>query len=453
MEKTILAKQEFFATNATKQIAFRIGKLKTLKQAIQKNEQLLFEAIYADFKKSPHETYTSELALVYHDIDEAISKVKKWSKQKRVRTDLPNFPARSYIFYEPLGTVLIIGAWNFPYLTSLAPVVAAVAAGNTIVLKPSEVANNTSAAMQKVLSGAFQENYISVVEGGIPETTELLSQHFNKIFFTGSTAVGKIVYQAASKLLIPVALELGGKSPVFVTKSCNLKRTVQRLIWAKFLNAGQACTAPDYVVVDKAIKNEFLELAKQEIVKSNHSIENGNYVQIIDQKNVERVTALIDKSKVFYGGKSDKAERYIEPTILTDVTFDDPIMKEEVFGPILPVIEYDSLDEVLAKVKQLPKPLACYMYTESREEKRKMLREISFGGGAINESHMHVTNTKIPFGGIGTSGIGAYHGKYGFDTFSHVKGIIDKPSWFELSLKYWPYSESKLNWIKRTFRQ
>lgn len=452
MEKMLLSQREFFNTNETKQISFRVDQLQKLKQALKESEELLLEAIYIDFKKSPHETYTSEFALVYHDINEAVKKIKRWSKPKRVKTDLLNFPARSYIVPEPLGNVLIIGAWNLPYLTSLAPLVAAIAGGNTVVIKPSEIAKNTSAAMQKVLSAAFKDNYIHVVEGGIPETTELLNHKFDKIFFTGSTPVGKIVYQAASKKLIPVTLELGGKSPVFITKSCNLKRTVQRLIWAKFLNAGQACTAPDFFMVDKVIKQQFLELAKQEIIKANYSVENDNYVQIVDRKNYDRVMALIDPGKVYFGGKTNEKDRIIEPTILDNVSFDDAIMQEEIFGPILPVIEYDNIDEILGKVKALPKPLACYIYTESGEEKRKMLNELSFGGGAINESHMHVANSNLPFGGIGNSGMGSYHGEFGFKTFSHFKGIIDKPTWFELRLKYAPYSATKLKWIKTLFR-
>ena len=448
MKIIVKAQQDFFNTNATKEVSFRIEQLKEFKRILKTNENLLNKAIYSDFKKSAFENYTSELSLIYHDIDEAVKKVKRWSKVKRVKTNLANFPAKSYIIPEPLGTTLIIGAWNFPYLTSLAPVVAAMAAGNTIILKPSELSPSTSGVMHKLISNNFNTDYFSVIEGGIPETTELLEQKFDKIFFTGSVPVGRIVYEAASKHLTPVTLELGGKSPAFVTDTCNLKMTVKRLIWAKYLNAGQACVAPDYVLVHKSIKDKFLELAKTEIENAHFSIENDNYIQIINDKNVKRLMNIIDNKKIYCGGSSNLSERYIEPTILENVTFEDEIMKEEIFGPILPVIEYDNLDEIILKVKAQPKPLACYIYTEDRKTKNKLLQEISFGGGAVNDSNMHITNTKMPFGGVGNSGSGSYHGEFGFKTFTHYKGILEKPTWFELNLKYFPYTSKKLRFIK-----
>ena len=265
--------------------------------------------------------------------------------------------------------------------------------------------------------------------------------------------MGKIIYKAASKHLTPITLELGGKSPAFVTDKCDLKMSVKRLIWAKFLNAGQACTAPDYVLVHQSVKKKFLELAKKEIERSEYSIEHGNYVQIINENHTQRLINLLNGKNIYHGGQYNRLERFIEPTIVEDITFEDDLMKEELFGPILPVIEYDKLEDIIKKVKARPKPLACYVYTNNAGIKNKILKEISFGGGAINDSNMHVTNTNIPFGGVGESGIGSYHGEFGFRAFTHYKGIVDKPTWFELNIKYSPYSLKKLKWIKRIIGQ
>jgi aldehyde dehydrogenase (NAD+) len=453
MEKTVASQRKFFNTNNTKNISFRIEQLKKFKRVLKENEHLLDEAIYSDFKKSSFENFTAELSLVYHDIDEAIKKLPRWAKRKRIKTNLINFPARSYIVPEPLGNSLIIGAWNFPYLTSLAPVVATMAAGNTIILKPSELSSNSSKAIHKMISENFDQNYFAVVEGGIPETTLLLEQKFDKIFFTGSVEVGKIIYKAASRHLTPITLELGGKSPAFVTEKCDLKISAKRLIWAKYLNSGQACTAPDYVLVHKSVKEKFLELAKKEIERSDYSFDHGNYVQIVNEHHTQRLINLLTDKNIYCGGSYNLSEKYIEPTIIENVTFEDTLMKEEIFGPILPVIEYDKLDDIIKKVKSRPKPLACYIYTHDKSTKNKILEEISFGSGAINDSNMHITNTHIPFGGVGESGIGSYHGEFGFNAFTHYKGILDKPTWFDPSLRYSPYNPKKLKWIKRILRQ
>ncbi|XHP74754.1 4,4'-diaponeurosporen-aldehyde dehydrogenase [Arenibacter antarcticus] len=449
MQEIVALQKKFFQTNATKEVNFRIAQLKKLESLLRENEDFLHEAIYKDFKKSAFENYTTEISLLYHDIKEAVKKISKWSKKKRVRTNLVNLPAKSYIIPEPLGVSLIIGAWNYPYQLSIAPAIAAIAAGNTVILKPSELPINTSKAMAKLINENFDPNFFRVVEGGVPETTALLNQDFDKIFFTGSVSVGKIVYQAAAKNLIPVTLELGGKSPAIITENCDLKITVKRLIWGKFLNAGQTCIAPDYVVVHKSVKNKFLELAKKEIEESKFLVEEDNYVQIINDANVARLIALIDADKVYTGGKYNTDTRIIEPTILTDVTFEDNVMKDEIFGPILPVIEYEDLDAIIAKIKEMPKPLSCYVFTKDKEYKQKVLNQISFGGGAVNDTVMHISNSNMGFGGVGDSGIGAYHGEYGFKAFSHYKGILDKPTWIEPNLKYYPHTKSKLKWIKR----
>lgn len=442
----------FFNSNATKSVAFRIQQLRKLKNALQTNEQALMKAIDSDFKKSEFDTYTNELMLVYADINEAVRKVKKWARRKRTRTNLINFPAKSYVIPEPLGVSLIIGAWNYPYQLSFAPMVAAIAAGCTVILKPSELPAATSRVMARIIAENFPQEYITVVEGSISETTALLEQKFDKIFFTGSVPVGHIVYQAAAKQLIPVTLELGGKSPAFITESCNMKMSVKRLVWAKFLNAGQTCIAPDYVLVHQSVKQTFLDALSAEIHQSDFRIENGNYVQIINHRNGERLSALLDQSTIYLGGTYNRETRYFEPTVLTDSTFEDRVMQEEIFGPILPVITYNDLSEAIQQVKERPKPLSCYIFTSDLRIKQRILQEVSFGGGAVNDAIMHVSNSHLPFGGVGESGIGSYHGIAGFNAFSHYKSILDKPTWFELNLKYSPHSLKKLNFIKKVLK-
>lgn len=442
----------FFNSNATKPVAFRIQQLRKLKVTLQANEQALMEAIDSDFKKSEFDTYTNELMLVYSDINEAIRNVKKWTRKKRTRTNLINFPAKSYVIPEPLGVSLIIGAWNYPYQLSFAPMVAAIAAGCTVILKPSELPAATSKIMAKIMSETFPQEYIAVVEGSVAETTALLEQKFDTIFFTGSVPVGRIVYQAAAKQLTPVTLELGGKSPAFVTENCNLNMSVKRLVWAKFLNAGQTCIAPDYVLVHQSVKHAFLDALTEEIRQSDFKIENGNYVQIINERNGERLAALLGQNTIHFGGTYNRETRYFEPTVLTDSSFDDSIMQEEIFGPILPVIAYNDLSEAIRNVKERPKPLSCYIFTSDSQIKQRILSEVSFGGGAVNDAIMHVSNSHLPFGGVGESGIGSYHGIAGFNAFSHYKSILDKPTWFELNLKYSPHSLKKLNFIKKVLR-
>ncbi len=452
MKQLVAQQKSFFNSHATKNISFRIKQLDMLQAVLKGNEAILNEAIYKDFKKSKFDTYVSELALLYNDIKEAKRNIKKWSKRKRVSTNILNFPASSYIIPEPLGVCLVIGAWNYPYQLSFAPIVAALAAGNTVILKPSELPSKTSEVMAKLINDNFDPNVFKVVEGGVAETTELLKQNFDKIFFTGSTKVGKIVYKAAAENLIPVTLEMGGKSPAFVTEDSNLKMTVKRMVWAKFLNAGQTCIAPDYVMVHEAVKEKFLELAKAEIEEQKFQFDNDNYVQIINDDNFDRLEKMIQPDQIYYGGNRDKQERYIQPTILQNVSFTDTVMQEEIFGPILPVITYTDLEKAISEVRKFPKPLSCYVFTKDKNAKQKILRDISFGGGAINDAVMHISNPKLPFGGVGQSGIGNYHGKAGFDCFTHYKSILDKPTWLELPIKYYPHTQRKLKWIKRMMK-
>lgn len=449
--KSILSQQtQFFKTNKTKSIDYRINQLKKIKNTLKENEELLYAAIYADFGKSEFDTYISELAIIYAELNNFIKNIKKWSKVKRVSTGLANFPSKSYIITEPLGTVLVIGAWNYPYQLSLLPAISALAAGNTVIIKPSELPNQTSKAIAKIINANFDPKYIHVVEGGVDTTQALLAEKYDKIFFTGSIPVGKIIYEAAAKHLTPVTLELGGKSPTFVFADADIKMTAQRIVWAKFFNAGQTCVAPDYILVEKSIEESLLTAMRAEIEKRYSDLTEigNNYTQIINSKNYERLASLIDKTKVYCGGQTNIEKRLIEPTILKHVNFEDEIMEDEIFGPILPVINFTNIEDAVSAVKSKPKPLSCYIYSKNKKVISKLLHEISFGGGAINDSMMHLSNMNLPFGGVGSSGIGNYHGKYGFDCFSHQKSILHKSFIFELEVKYAPYTNFKLKLVK-----
>jgi aldehyde dehydrogenase (NAD+) len=443
--KIVNQQKRFFNSNATKEVTLRIETLKKLKLILKENEEKLYTAIYTDFKKSEFETYLTELSLIYNELNDAIRNLKKWSKQKRVSTNLANFPAKSYIIPEPLGTILVISAWNYPYQLSLIPAISAIAAGNTVVIKPSEIPNNTSKILAELINSNFDENHLCVKEGGVETTTELLQQKWDKIFFTGSTPVGKIVYKAAAENLTPVTLELGGKSPTFVLADCNIKITAKRIVWAKFLNAGQTCIAPDYLLVEAKIKDQLLLALKKKIENAypNNKEVKENYVQIVNDKNFERLKQLIPTDKIYYGGETNKENRFIQPTLLQNISFEDSIMQDEIFGPILPVISFEKLEDTIRKIKEREKPLSLYIYSKNKKIIRKILNEISFGGGGINESLVQMSNPNLPFGGIGASGIGAYHSKTGFDTFTHYKSILHKTSWFEPNIKYTPFTKLK----------
>lgn len=446
----IEAQRAFFNTNKTKDIDFRIAQLKKLESVLKANQSLMDEAIYKDFKKDSFENYATELALIFHEIKNYIKNIRTWSRRFRVKTDLANIPSKSYIIPEPLGVTLVIGAWNYPYQLSLLPMVAAIAAGNTVIVKPSELSLNSSHAMAKIINENFDANYLKVIEGGVEETTALLKEKFDKIFYTGSTNVGKIVMKAAAEHLCPVVLELGGKSPSFVFKDANIKIAAKRLVWAKFLNGGQTCVAPDYLLLEKGVKEKLMAEMKRQIVEilGDNPINSEAFVRIINPRHFDRLSLLIDKQKVIYGGKTIAEELYIEPTILVNVSFDDLVMQEEIFGPILPMIEFDDLDWAIKQVKDRPKPLALYIFGKNRNAINKILKEVSFGGCAVNDAVMHLTNSSLPFGGVGDSGTGSYHGKYGFDAFTHYKSVLDKSTLFEPSIKYAPYSSFKLKLLK-----
>ena len=441
--------KEFFNSQKTKNIKFRKRALQKLKEAILKNEDLMYEAIYKDFGKSKFDTFTTEISFVLKEIEFYLKNLNSLSSPKKVRTNLANQLGSSKIYSEPLGNTLVIGAWNYPYQLSLSPLIAAVAAGNTCILKPSEVAENSMKAMVKIINENFPREYLFAVEGGVEEITGILELKFDKIFFTGSTKVGKIVYEAAAKNLTPVTLELGGKSPAIVAASANLEVAAKRIVWGKFLNAGQTCVAPDYILVDERVKDSLVTSLKKYIQKFSYNADSEQYTQIINEKNFERLIKMIDPENVFYGGNFDAKKRFIEPTILQNVTWEDSVMQEEIFGPILPVLTYKNFNEALLQISKHEKPLAAYLFTNNSEEKDLFTTRISFGGGCINDVVMHLSNDHLPFGGVGNSGIGNYHGKFGFDTFSHQKAILERATWGEPDLKYPPYSEKKLSWIKR----
>lgn len=448
-QNTLSDQRNLFNSQKTKNLKFRKMYLEKLKEVLLKNEELLYDSIYKDFGKSKFDTFTTEISFVLKDIDYFLKNLNSLAKPKKVRTNLANQLGSSKIYPEPLGCTLVIGAWNYPYQLSLSPVVAALAAGNTCILKPSEIAENTMKAMAKIINENFPKDYFYVAEGGIEETTEILKLKFDKIFFTGSPKVGQIIYEAAAKHLTPVTLELGGKSPAIVTSSANFEVAAKRIVWGKFLNAGQTCVAPDYILVDEKVKDSFLDSLQSYIQKFNYHSESENYTQIINQRNFDRLVNLIDQEKVYFGGKTDAAKRYIEPTIMHDVTWNDKVMQEEIFGPILPVLTFKNFNEALLQIAAYEKPLSAYLFSDNSEEKEEFTTKISFGGGCINDVVMHLSNDYLPFGGVGNSGIGNYHGKYGFDAFSHQKAVLDRATWGEPDLKYPPYNDKKLNWIKK----
>lgn len=448
MENVSSRQRNYFNTNQTKPVAFRLAQLRKLQDLLKANETAVEEALFADFGKSAFETVLAEQYPVYEELHNAIEQLSGWAEVKAKPTHQLSLPGNSYTMPEPLGVSLIIGPWNYPFQLTIAPVIAALAAGCTVVLKPSELTPHTSRLLASLIKATFNPDYFTVVEGGIPETTDLLTQQFDIIFFTGSVPVGKIVYQAAAQHLTPVVLELGGKSPVIVTADSNLEITAKRMVWAKFLNAGQTCIAPDYAYVHKSVEQEFLALVTQEIKAADYQGANGNLVKIVNQRNAARIAGLINPEKIYLGGSYDIEERFVEPTVLSGVTWEDKVMQEEIFGPLLPVMTFDRIEEVITAIKQRAKPLALYLFTNDEAVKQKVLSELSFGGGCINDAVVHSLSNDFAFGGVGESGIGTYHGEAGFRAFSHYKNIVDRDLTPDQELKYSPYTPEKLAVLK-----
>jgi len=446
ISKIVQSQKAYFLEGKTMSLASRKENLKKLKALLKQNEDKIAAAVYKDYKKSYFEVIENELSLTYVEISLALKKLRYWSKPFRTGPSIVNIPANCRIYPQPYGNVLCISPWNYPVQLALIPIVSALVAGNTVILKPSEISSHTSDILAEIINFNFPSELIYVQSGGIRETQELLNLKFDKIFFTGSTEVGRIVMLAAAKYLTPVTLELGGKNPVIIMPDCNLKRTAQRLVWGKFHNGGQACVAPDHFYVHEDIKEELLEEVKKNINKmyNGKAIESEALPRIINQKNYNRLMGLIDQQKVIVGGEGNKDELFIEPTVMTNVNENDAIMQEEVFGPLMPFLSYENLDELLVKLKQKPSPLALYLFTSNLRLARKIHKEFRTGGGMINDTVVHFVNASTPFGGIGDSGMGSYHGRAGFETFSHRKTVIKKPTWFELWVKYPPYHSYKL---------
>ena len=446
----ILQQQKtFFNSHATKDLDFRKAQLQKLKKVVKSNEKLLYDAIYQDFGKSEFETFGTEISFIYKDIDYYLKNLKSFAKPKNVLTNIVNQMGSSKIVFEPLGNCLVIGAWNYPYQLTLTPVIAAIAAGNTCMIKPSELPENTMKAMAKLINENFDPQFLYVVEGGVEETTAILKLRFDKIFFTGSPRVGKIVYKAAAEHLTPVTLELGGKSPAFVTEKADLQIAARRIVWGKFINAGQTCVAPDYLYVAENIKAKFLKVLIEEIKKRNYTDNVDHYCKIINERNFDRLEKMIDREKVVFGGETNREKRYISPTVLDHVTWEDAVMQEEIFGPILPILTYKNLETAMQTVVEGEKPLSAYLFSNDAKEQKLFTEKLSFGGGCINDTLMHLSNDRLPFGGVGNSGIGHYHGKFGFEAFSHQKAILKKSNYLEPELKYPPYSDAKLNILKK----
>jgi aldehyde dehydrogenase (NAD+) len=447
--------RDYFATHQTYDYGFRRKQLLALKSSILNHEKDLHDALYDDLKKSPEESWVTETGFLLAEISHTLKHLSSWMKPARVRTNLLNFPSKSFLYKEPLGVVLIVGPWNYPLQLLFTPLVGAIAAGNCVVLKASEFAPATSAVMRKVIESSFPPEYISYTDGdGATEIPAMMNAfRFDHVFYTGSTAVGKIVYEMAAKQLTPVTLELGGKSPCIVEADANIKVAAKRIALTKFSNAGQMCVAPDYVLVHESVKEEFTRLLGEYILSffQEDASTSYNYGKIINEKQFKRLTNYLQNAKVIYGGKSDAASNYIGPTLIEDVSPDTPLMKEEIFGPVLPLISFKNFEEAKKIIQQNPDPLAFYVFTESSSVEKKWLTEIPFGGGCVNNASWHLTNFNLPFGGRGKSGIGAYHGKYSFDIFSHHKGIMRTPTWFDPAIKYPPF-KGKLKLFKKIIR-
>lgn len=447
------AQKQFFETGRTRDLAFRICQLQLLADAMRKNETVLEEALKKDLGKSVFESYATEIGFVLADIRYTIQNLQKWSAPKRVRTPLYLFPGKSKIQKEPYGSVLILGPYNYPVQLLAEPLIGAIAAGNCAVLKPSELTPHVSKAMYQIVHSTFKEEYIACVEGGVEVNQELLSQKFDYIFFTGSERVGRIVMKAAAENLTPVTLELGGKSPVIIEKTANIKEAARRIAWGKLMNAGQTCVAPDYVLVDESRKQQFLTEMKTAFshLYGKEIKENPDFGRIVNKQHMERLQKILeqDAKYLFCGGEADALQRYIEPAIL-DLGKDQNAasMQEELFGPILPVLSYHKLEDAVRFVNKRAKPLALYLFTKKRSAERFALERVSSGGVCVNDTISHLINPDLPFGGVGASGMGQYHGKYSFDTFTHEKSVFYKPADWNLPVCYPPFTKGKMNLVK-----
>ncbi|MGE4272799.1 MAG: aldehyde dehydrogenase [Desulfitobacterium sp.] len=453
VKEIILKQRRYFEEGKTKELNFRMEKLRVLRKVIIDNEEEIREALHKDLNKTPFEAYATEVGIVLEELSYTLKHLPKWVKRKRVRTPITQFLATSFTYPEPHGITLIMSPWNYPFQLAIAPLIGAIAAGNCSVIKPSEYSFNTSVVIEKLIKENFKEEFITVVRGGREANKTLLDEKFDHIFFTGSVAVGKTVMEAASKHLTPVTLELGGKSPCIVDETANIDLAAKRIIWGKLLNSGQTCVAPDYLLVHSSIKSKLIDKMKEyvdEFYGKNPSI-NEDYPKIINEKHFKRLQSLILGEEIVFGGRFNEETHQISPTIVHNVTWDSPVMLEEIFGPILPVLEFEHLREVVSQVNKHPKPLALYFFTTKKEREEQILRDISFGGGCINDTIVHLATSYMPFGGVGESGMGGYHGKASFDTFSHQKSIMKRSNLLDIPLRYPPF-KNKLSLVKKVMR-
>lgn len=439
----ILQKQQtFFKSQQTKDITYRKQALIKLKQEITKREADICDAIYADFKKPRFESMAAETQFVLAELNYVIKHLKKWARPEKVSGALLNFPSSDWLYKEPYGTVLIVAPWNYPFQLAIAPLIGAIAAGNTAVIKPSEITPNTSKIIVEIITAVFSDAYVAVVEGGVEVSKSLLDQKWDYIFFTGSTKVGKIFYQSAAKHLTPITLELGGKNPAIVDTTANIKLAAKRIVWGKFLNAGQTCIATDYILVHKDVKDKLI-IALQKSIKDSYgkNIEDSSdYARTVSKNHFNNLNDLLEGQEIIFGGQTNAKDNYMAPTLVNEPSLDSKLMQGEIFGPILPIIAYTTEEDIQKYVLNYGKPLATYVFSTNRKFQQKIITKYSFGGGAINDTVIHITNKKLPFGGVGSSGIGAYHGKTSFDTFTHQKAIIKRANWLEAPLRYPPYN-------------
>ncbi len=452
---TVAAQRAFFLTGTTLPVEYRIAQLQQLRALIEKNEAAITQALYQDLHKAPAESIANEIVLVYKEITFMCKHLKQWVTPQKVPTPFFLIPGRSRIHNDPYGCTLIVGPWNYPFLLMILPLVGAMAAGNCALLKPSEIAAHTQALLVDLINSHFPANYVHAIEGGPDEMQALLALKFDYLFFTGGTQIGKIMMQAAAQHLTPVTLELGGKSPCIVDPTADLDAAARRIMWAKTTNAGQVCIAPDFLYVHASCKEALIEKFKRHLYHfyGDDPLKSNSYGRIINPKHFERLQKLMQHGRIRLGGHTDASHLYIAPTVIDEITWEDPIMQEEIFGPILPIITYEHIDEVIATLKSKAKPLALYVFSQSRDTQDTLLTQLSYGGGCVNDCILQIVNPSLPFGGVGASGIGAYHGRYSFDTFSHRKGIYYRMLNFDSRLQYPPYTEKKLYWLRRLMGQ
>lgn len=449
----VQAQRTFFASNQSKDLAWRVQKLEALKASIHLHEEDILAALQADLGKAAFEGYATELGLVKDELGYALKHVRRWARPRRVPTPLAHLLSTSKIYSEPYGVVLVMAPWNYPFLLSMAPLIGALAAGNCFLLKPSDYAPHTARLLKTIIEEVFDPQCGAVILGGREQNKQLLSEQFDYIFFTGSTGVGKVVMESAARHLTPLSLELGGKSPCIVDESANIALAAKRIVWGKFINAGQTCVAPDYLYVHQSIKPQLIAQMQGWITKfyGAEPLKNEELPKIINQKHFDRLLGLMAGERVLAGGQSDSKTLKIVPTLLDGITWDSPVMQEEIFGPILPVMSYQHLDQVIPRIKAGERPLALYLFTTRKEQEQRILRELSYGGGCINDCLIHLATPHLPFGGAGASGMGAYHGKHSFDTFSHQKSVMKKSNLFDVFIRYAPY-KNKISLLKKVLR-